>query len=150
MADQQNSSKSIMYMTIVVALLLIAVIVPFTIKGNAPAVAANADDADVRIQPVAKFELKVASAADAAASNTPKDGPTVYASVCGACHDTGAAGAPKKGDKAAWAARIATGNEALYKSALGGKNAMPAKGGAANLSDAEVKGAVDYLISQSK
>lgn len=150
MADQNNSSKSIMYMTIAVALLLMVAIVPFTIKGSAPAATGNSDDADVRIQPVAKFELKIASAADAAASAGPKDGPTVYASVCAACHDTGAAGAPKKGDKAAWAPRIATGNNALYHSALAGKNAMPAKGGAASLSDDEVKGAVDYLVGLSK
>ena len=150
MADQKHSSKSIMYMTIAAAVLLMVVIVPFTIKGNAPSVAGGSDDAEVRIQPVAKFELKIASAADAAASSEPKDGPTVYASVCGACHDTGAAGAPKKGDKAAWAARISTGNNALYQSAIGGKNAMPPKGGAANLSDDEIKGAVDYLVGESK
>ncbi|WP_026687046.1 c-type cytochrome [Azovibrio restrictus] len=149
MADQQNSSKSIMYATVAVAILLMVAIVPFTIKGDMAPVAGSSEDAEVRVQPVAKFELKVAGAADAAASG-PKDGPTVYASVCSACHDTGAAGAPKKGDKAAWAPRIATGNDALYASAIGGKLAMPAKGGAANLSDEEVKGAVDYLVGQAK
>ncbi len=150
MADQKHSSKSIMYMTIAVAVLLMVVIVPFTIKGNAPSMAGSADDAEVRIQPVAKFELKLASAADAAASAGPKDGPTVYASVCGACHDSGAAGAPKMGDKGAWAPRIATGNNALYQSAIAGKGAMPPKGGAANLSDDEIKAAVDYLVGKSK
>ncbi|MDD3482485.1 cytochrome c5 family protein [Azovibrio restrictus] len=150
MADQQNSSKSIMFATIAVAILLMVVIVPFTIKGNVAPAAGSSEDADVRIQPVAKFELKIAGAADAAAASGPKDGPTVYASVCSACHDTGAVGAPKKGDKAAWAPRIATGIETLYGSALGGKLAMPARGGAASLSDEEVKGAVDYLVSQAK
>jgi len=103
MADQKHSSKSIMYMTIAVAVLLTVVIVPFTIKGNTPSTAGSAEDAEVRIQPVARFELKVAGPADAAASAQPKDGPAVYASVCSACHATGAAGAPVKGDKAAWA-----------------------------------------------
>lgn len=149
MADQQNSSKSIMYATVAVAILLMVAIVPFTIKGDMVPVADSSEDAEVRIQPVARFELKIAAAADAAASG-PKDGPTVYASVCSACHDTGVAGAPKKGDKAAWAPRIATGNDALYASVMGGKGAMPAKGGGANLSEDEVKGAVDYLVGLAK
>ncbi len=144
----QYSSKSIMWATIVLAIVLIAVIVPFTVKtfGSA-ADAGKSDDADVRIQPVARFELAKAAPAVAAG---PKDGATVYNSVCGACHNTGVAGAPKSGDKAAWAPRIAQGNEALYKSVIGGKGAMPPKGGAADLSDDEIKGAADYLIGQSK
>lgn len=149
MADQQNSSKSIMYATIAVAILLMVVIVPFGGVGTTSTTADN-DDADVRIQPVARFDLQLGGAADAAASSGPKDGPTVYASVCGACHDTGAAGAPKKGDKAAWAARLGAGNDALLAAVINGKGAMPPKGGAANLSDEEVKGAMDYLIAQSK
>ena len=51
---------------------------------------------------------------------------------------------------AAWAARIATGAEALLKSATNGKNAMPARGGAADLTDDELKAAVEYLIEKSK
>ncbi|HJT50694.1 MAG TPA: c-type cytochrome [Nitrosospira sp.] len=74
----------------------------------------------------------------------------IYAASCAACHTTGAAGAPKLGDTAAWAPRIKAGNETLYNSALKGKNAMPPKGGNASLSDAEVKAAVDYMVSQSK
>ena len=67
-----------------------------------------------------------------------------------ACHASGAAGAPKTGDKAAWAPRIATGIPALIKSATNGKNAMPAKGGAADLSDGEIKAAVEYIVGQAK
>lgn len=74
----------------------------------------------------------------------------IYNSSCAACHMTGAAGAPKLGDKAAWAARIKAGTEALYTSALKGKNAMPPKGGNASLPDADVKAVVDYMISQAK
>ena len=75
---------------------------------------------------------------------------SIYTASCAACHASGAAGAPKLGDKAAWAARIKTGSEGLYNSALKGKNAMPPKGGNASLSDAEVKAVVDYMVSQSK
>jgi cytochrome c5 len=150
MADQQpHSSRSIMYATIAVAVLLVLGVLPFAFKGETPA-PANGDDADLRIQPVEKFELKRPDATAAAENAAPKSGAEVYAAVCTACHETGAAGSPKKGDKAAWAPRLATGKEALYQSALHGKNAMPAKGGAANLSDEEVKAAVDYLISQAK
>ena len=145
---EQHSSKSIMWAIIVVAVALIAVIVPFTLKsfGSAADTSKGTDEADVRIQPIAKFELAKA----APVASGPKDGATVFNTVCGACHNTGAAGAPKAGDKAAWAPRIATGKEALYKSAIAGKNAMPPKGGAADLSDAEIKAAVDHLLGLAK
>ncbi|GAB4061383.1 c-type cytochrome [Uliginosibacterium sediminicola] len=98
------------------------------------------------IAPVAQISV----AAPVAAADGPVDGKKVYETVCSACHATGAAGAPKAGDKAAWGPRIAQGKEALYTSALGGKNAMPAKGGNPALSDDEVKAAVDHLISLAK
>ena len=138
-----------MWKTIGVAVVLIAIIYPLTNKSfnSAADSGAGNDEAEVRIQPVAKFEL---AKAEAAASSGPKDGPTIFNSVCGACHNTGAAGAPKVDDKAAWAARVAQGKEALYKSALNGKNAMPAKGGAGDLSDAEIKATVDYILTKVK
>jgi cytochrome c5 len=78
------------------------------------------------------------------------DGKSIYEQTCTACHATGAAGAPKAGDKAAWAPRLKTGMNALYNSVLNGKGAMPPKGGNASLSDAEVKAAADYLTSLAK
>ena len=146
---KQHSSKSIMWATIILAAVLIAIIYPLSVKtvGSAADSSKGADEADVRIQPVAKFEL---TKAGPAAASGPKDGATIYNTVCGACHNTGAAGAPKIDDKAAWGPRIATGKETLYKSALNGKNAMPAKGGVATLSDAEIKGTVDYILSKVK
>jgi cytochrome c5 len=92
-----------------------------------------------------------ANAGSATASAAPAaNGKAVYDAGCVACHGAGVAGAPKFGDKTAWAPRIKTGKEALYTSALKGKNAMPAKGGNAGLSEADVKAAVDYMVSQSK
>jgi cytochrome c5 len=137
-----------MWKTIGVAAVLIAIIYPLTNKSfnSAANSGSGADEAETRIQPVAKFEL---AKAEAAPTGAPKDGPTVFNTVCGACHNTGAAGAPKVDDKGAWAPRVAQGKEALYKSALGGKNAMPARGGT-TLSDAEIKGAVDYILSKVK
>ncbi|MHB9102772.1 MAG: c-type cytochrome, partial [Sulfuricella sp.] len=74
------------------------------------------------------------------------DGKKVYEGLCQACHGTGAAGAPKAGDKGAWGPRIAQGKDTLFKNAIGGftgkSGTMPAKGGNAALSDDEVKAAV--------
>jgi cytochrome c5 len=75
-----------------------------------------------------------------------------YKSACSTCHDAGVANAPKLGDKAAWAPRVQQGKDALYKSALQGKpgTAMMAKGGFANLSEAEVKAVVDMMMAKAK
>lgn len=78
------------------------------------------------------------------------EGSVVYAQTCAACHASGVAGAPKTGDKTGWAPRLAAGREAMLTVALKGKGAMPPKGGNASLSDAEVKSAMDYMLSQIK
>jgi len=92
-----------------------------------------------------------AAAAPAAPAATAKvDGKKIFESTCTVCHGAGIAGAPKFGDKAAWAPRIATGIDTLYKVALTGKGAMPPKGGNKDLSDAEVKAAVDYMVAAVK
>lgn len=84
----------------------------------------------------------------------PLSGPQVFNQACNACHGGGINGAPKPGDKADWAPRIAQGMATLNKHALEGfqgkKGAMPAKGGFVNLSDAEIKAAVDYMVGQSR
>ena len=60
---EQHSSKSIMWGTIIAAVVLVAVVAPFTIKGEMSAAdQGGSDEADVRIQPVAKFELQKAAA----------------------------------------------------------------------------------------
>lgn len=91
-----------------------------------------------------------ALAAGAAAAAPAANGKGVYDANCAACHGSGVAGAPKFGDKAAWAPRIKAGNDALYGNALKGKGAMPAKGGNAGLGDADVKAAVDYMVGAAK
>ena len=91
-----------------------------------------------------------ASAVTPATPGGKADGKKVYDTTCMACHGTGIAGAPKFGDKAAWAPHFRAGIDALYASALKGKGAMPAKGGNASLSDTEVKAAVDYMAAAAK
>jgi len=86
----------------------------------------------------------------ATAGTAMADGKAIYQQACAACHATGAAGSPKMGDKAAWGPRIATGADALYSAAINGKGVMPPKGGRADLSDADIKAAVDYMIAENK
>jgi len=82
------------------------------------------------------------------------DGQKVYQSACIACHGAGVAGAPMVGNASVWADRIAAGNDSLYANAINGlvgsSGVMPAKGGNTTLSDAEVKAAVDHMVSQSQ
>jgi cytochrome c5 len=90
--------------------------------------------------------------AAAAASSEPRSGEAVFKAACTACHSTGAAGAPKYGDKAAWAPRIAKGKDALYASGLNGVpgTGMIAKGGCVACSDEEIHAAVDYMVAGSQ
>jgi cytochrome c5 len=77
------------------------------------------------------------------------NGEALYKQACMACHAAGVAGAPKFGDKGAWAPRIAQGVPALVNSALKGKGAMPPKGGS-SAPDTEVKAAVEYMVNAAK
>lgn len=74
-----------------------------------------------------------------------RSGKAVYDSLCFSCHATGAQGSPKFGDAAAWAPRIGKGFDTLVNHAINGFNAMPARGGGADLTDDEVKRAVAYM-----
>jgi cytochrome c5 len=73
----------------------------------------------------------------------------VVKGVCSACHAVGALGAPKIGDKSAWAPRISQGYDTLVKHAIQGIRSMPARGGNAALTDGEVANAVAYMANQS-
>ena len=81
-------------------------------------------------------------------------GPQVYNSACLACHGAGIGGAPKLGDAAAWASRIAQGadilNDHAIKGYTGSAGYMPAKGGRVDLSDQEVSDAVAYMVDESQ
>ncbi|MFN2643855.1 MAG: cytochrome c5 family protein [Burkholderiales bacterium] len=110
--------------------------------------------AQAQAQPQAQPQAAAAPAASAAAAKpaagAAADGKKVFDSTCMACHATGVAGAPKLGDKAAWAPRVQQGMDTLLQSALKGKGAMPPKGGNASLSDADVRAAIEFMVSQSK
>ncbi len=89
-----------------------------------------------------------------ASGHAAASGEAVYKQACFACHASGVAGAPKVGDKANWAPRIAQGMDTLNKHAIdgyqGAAGVMPPKGGFSHLSDEQVQAAVDYMVSASK
>jgi len=104
---------------------------------------------DKRIAPIGQVNTGAVAPAAAAAAG-PVDGKAVFEQACFACHGTGAAGAPKFGDKAAWGPRIEKGLDTLYSHALNGFNAMPPRGGRADLDDDSVKAAAKYMIDHGK
>ena len=129
----------------------------------APAAAGEAPAADAAVAaPVAEAApapaaapVVVAAAAPAAPAPAPSAtvaggaGEALYKQACAVCHVAGVAGAPKFGDKAAWAPRVALGLDALTSSVIKGKGAMPAKGGSA-ASDADIKSAVAFMMAAVK
>ena len=91
--------------------------------------------------------IVMGAAALTTATTGAADGKEVYAKACAVCHT---AIPPKLGDKTAWASRIAPGTDALVAAVIKGKGAMPPKAGNSSLSDADIKAAVEYMVSQSK
>jgi len=120
-------------------------------------------EVQARIGPVARVAVAgednsalaaPAAATEAAVAIEDLPGETVYNQACVACHGAGIAGAPKLGDAAAWAPRIAQGIDTLHTHALQGYQGkggyMPPKGGRTDLSDQSVINAVDYIVDASK
>lgn len=132
-----------------VVVLGIILLVTFVTNASTTGAGSNAQSAEAiaaRIRPVsdAGFTLRDA--------NTPRvllAGGAVYTATCAACHDSGMAGSPKTGDKAAWATRLAQGYDTLVTHAINGIRAMPAKGGNPDLDDLEVARAVVFMTNQS-
>lgn len=117
----------------------------------APAPAAPMAAAPAPAAPKAMAATATAATPAAAAAPATNDvGEKLYKQACAACHVAGVAGAPKFADKAAWAPRIATGMDALVASVIAGKGIMPAKGGAAGASDADLRAATQYMVDATK
>ena len=129
----------------IIPIIAIILLVNYVVSQKRPAAGSDGLSAQAvaqRIAPVGRVEVKDVN--DPAAMKT---GDQVYAAQCSACHTAGIAGAPKLGDAAAWAPRIATGYPALLTSALKGKGAMGAQGGG-DFSDFEIGRAVVHLANQ--
>ena len=121
---------------------------------TAPAPAAKKDDIKTAAAPAVAAAVVIpppaAAAAPVTASAAGASGKALYDQACTVCHAAGVANAPKFGDKAAWAPRIATGIDALTQSVIKGKGAMPPKGTAMAASDADLKAAVTYMVGAAK
>jgi cytochrome c5 len=99
--------------------------------------------------PAAPAPATAAAPAPATAVAAAGATPELYTQTCAVCHAAGVAGAPKIGDKAAWAPRLAQGVDGLLASAIKGKGAMPPRGGS-SASDAELKTIITWMVGQSK
>ncbi|HEX7646923.1 MAG TPA: c-type cytochrome [Noviherbaspirillum sp.] len=125
---------------------------PAAPAASAPAASTPAPEASA---PAASAPAASAPAAASAAASAPASsgdlalGEKTFNANCAACHGAGVLGAPKVGDKTAWAPRIAQGKDTLYTHALNGFKMMPPKGGNAALKDEEVKAVVDYMVSKA-
>lgn len=116
---------------------------------SAAAAAPAATPAPAAAEAPAAAPAAAAPVAAAAPAGGAGAGEALYKQTCQTCHAAGVAGAPKFGDKAAWAPRLAAGMDAVYKNAVNGKGAMPPRGGA-QASDADLRAAVEYMAAAAK
>jgi cytochrome c5 len=141
-----SDSKRVVVIAAAVTVAIVGVLIALAVV-IAPAEKPKSDMSEMgvasRIAKVGSVSLKLDSAAQG-----PRSGEDAYAAQCSSCHASGALGAPKFADAAAWAARLPSGLANLAKSALQGKNAMPAQGGG-DLSDVEVTRAVVHLANSA-
>lgn len=128
----------------IAVIILLTHLVASTSRGGAGSDSQTEEAIANRIKPVADFSL-----VDANAPKEFKTGQQVFESTCTACHTAGVAGAPKLGDKEAWAPFIKKGYEDLIHAAIHGIGAMPPKGGNPSLDDFEVERAVVYMVNKS-
>jgi cytochrome c5 len=106
-----------------------------------------------RIKPAGEICMQGDSSCGAAMASSgggAKSGKDIFNSSCMACHSTGAGGAPKMGDKAAWSDRIGKGVDSVYANAIKGFNGMPPKGTCMSCSDEEIQVTVDYMLKNSQ
>ena len=155
MIEHEEHSSFIKTPKQLITVVLLAFVVPITgivmlvnlvvNRPHADPAALSPDAVAARIQPVGKVEFGAAAGAPGA----PRSGEEIVKTVCGACHLTGAAGAPKVGDNAAWAARLKGGLNGMLANAIKGIKAMPPRGGGADLSDYELARAIVQMANQS-
>jgi cytochrome c5 len=127
----------------IVVIILLVNYVDMGARTSAGSTGLQAEAVAQRLRPIGSVTVR-----DASGPAVLRTGEQVFTGQCSACHASGAAGAPKVGDAAAWGPRIKTGYEALLNSALKGKNAMGAQGGG-DYSDVEVGRAVVYMANQA-
>ena len=158
--DKQFTTQFMAILACLVAFTIIIMVVANMLHGSDTRVSDARVQLHVadRIKPVGEVYVGevpegatvVALAADAgvASSSVDLSGEEVYNQVCAACHATAVLNAPIPGDAAVWELRLAKGKEVLYASSINGINTMPAKGGRPDVSDEDIKEAVDFMLAQ--
>ena len=157
MTDQQDAAFlrtfGLVLGFLVVFTIVIIVIANVVTSGSGEKAASKVeqDAINERLAPVASVNVAGSSATDAAAAApaAPKSGKDIVAAACNACHGTGAAGAPKIGDKAAWQARFDAGMDSMMNNAINGKGAMPARGGNPSLTDEDIMAAIVSMLEDT-
>jgi cytochrome c5 len=134
------------FLVIVIGIILLVIFATNDRLTGAGTDSQSAEAVAARLRPLAEEGFTLV---DANAPRVIQAGNAVYAAVCAACHDSGAAGAPKTGDNAGWTQRLAQGYDTLVKHAIEGIRAMPAKGGNPDLDDVEVARAVVFMANKS-
>ena len=141
-----KTPKQLIYAVVaafVIPIFVIIMLAYYVSSSEKPAAGTNAFSEEAvaaRLAPVGTIDF-----VDANAPKVLKTGDQVCAAACAACHTAGAAGAPKFGDQGQWSARLSKGFDTLWKNAVNGIGAMPAKGGNSSLDDIEVARAVAYM-----
>ncbi|WP_018954959.1 c-type cytochrome [Thioalkalivibrio sulfidiphilus] len=146
------TTKFVLAISVVVLLVAVIFLVTRLInvidQARAPAEPSTSAQAMVeeRIRPIGRVVTADVSAQAVAAPRAAAD---IYRGVCAACHDTGAAGAPRKGDEAEWRRRMGQGFDTVLSHSINGFGAMPARGGDPSLSDDDVRQVVVFMLSES-
>ena len=151
MKDSQFFNYFLGILGALIAFLIVIIVIANSLTDDTVTDKMVIESIEKNIEPVGQVATSDSAAASSSAGAAPAafDAKATYQAKCFACHGTGAAGAPKLGDKAAWKARIAQGKSTLYKNAIGGKGSMPPKGGT-SLPDDQFKLVVDYIVSKGK
>jgi len=155
MSDQDKHSSFIKTPKQLIVVVLLAFVVPVIVlvllvqaivkRPHAAPEAMKPEAVAARLKPVGRVEV----GAVGAESKGPRSGEDIVKQMCSACHQSGAAGAHKIGDKAAWGKLGKVGLGGMLKNAVKGKGAMPPRGGGADLSDYELARAIVYMANQS-
>ncbi len=164
MSDDKSFYNTFFY---IIGLLAVGCVVLIILASNLTTDVAEYKPKEIvqaNIQPVGNVQVAGMSSSAAAAETAPaaaepaatpepaaaRSGETVYNTKCLACHATGAAGAPKTGDAAAWSARSAAGAETMLANAINGVGAMPPRGLCMDCSDDELQAAIDFILANSQ